>query len=118
MSDLIRISGVRAFGHHGVLESEKAVGQEFVVDAEIRTDFADAVASDNVEHTIDYSAVGDLIAATVSGTRFDLIESLADRICREISALPRVLAVTVTVHKLSAPMAVVFDDVSVTRSRP
>lgn len=118
MSDRILITGVREFGYHGVLDFEKTEGQEFVVDAVIETDFSDAVASDSIDATVDYGAVGALIAATISGTRFDLIESLADRICRDIAALPRVTTVTVTVHKPRAPMTVAFGDVAVERSWP
>ena len=89
VSDLITITGVREFGYHGVLDFEKSEGQEFIVDAAIETDFTDAVASDDINAPVDYGAVGALIAATISGTRFDLIESLADRICRDIAAVLR-----------------------------
>lgn len=118
MSDTITLSGVRAFGYHGVLQSEKDNGQEFIVDVTIGADFDAAVATDDVSQTIDYGAVAGLIVDIVTGTLFNLIESLADRICREIVALPGVRTVSVTVHKPSAPIAVEFSDVCVTRSLP
>ena len=118
MADRIELIGIREFGYHGVLDFEKADGQEFVVDAVIETDFTAAVASDDVADTVDYGAIGTLIASTVAGTRFNLIEALADRICRDIASIPRVARVTVTVHKPHAPMSVAFTDVAVTRSWP
>lgn len=118
MSDTITLTGVRAFGYHGVLQSEKDNGQEFIVDVTIGADFDAAVATDDVSQTIDYGAVAALIVDIVTGTLFNLIESLADRICREIVALPGVRTVSVTVHKPSAPISAEFADVSVTRSLP
>lgn len=118
MSDHITLTGLRAFGYHGVLDHEKAQGQTFVVDVDITTDFAAAVASDNVADTVNYGVIAGLVVQTVAKTRFDLIESLADRLCRDILDVPRVLAVSVTVHKPSAPIDAEFADVSVTRRLP
>jgi len=36
MSDLIRITGVKAKGFHGVLDSEHRKGQKFIVDVELK----------------------------------------------------------------------------------
>jgi dihydroneopterin aldolase/2-amino-4-hydroxy-6-hydroxymethyldihydropteridine diphosphokinase len=57
------------------------------------------------------------VAAIVAGDPVDLLETLADRIASAVLRDDRVLAVTVTVHKPQAPIAIAFDDVSVTLIR-
>jgi dihydroneopterin aldolase len=113
MSDTIALTGVRAFGYHGVLEHEKRDGQEFIVDVVIETSFDQAIRSDDVAATVDYAQVAELIETVVSTTRFDLIESLVHELCLQIKAMPRVNCVRCTVHKPHAPIQVPFTDVSV-----
>lgn len=115
MSDKISISGLRAFGYHGVLEHEKIDGQEFVIDVVIDADFTNAVATDDVTDTINYAEIAQLAVSAITDTRFDLIESLADHVAQRIRVLPGVLGVSVTVEKPSAPIPVTFGSVSVTR---
>ena len=58
------------------------------------------------------------LAAVVSGEPCDLIETLADRLATVCLSHPLVFEVEITVHKPSAPIALTFDDVSVTVVRP
>jgi len=115
MSDKISLSGLKGFGYHGVLEHEKTNGQEFIIHIVIDTDFANAVASDNVADTVNYAEVAQIAVNAITDTRFDLIESLADFVARKVRALPGVSGVEVTVEKPSAPIDVTFGTVSVTR---
>lgn len=115
--DQIRITGIRAFGHHGVLAHEREFGQEFGVDVEIGTDFGPAAATDDLARTVDYGAVAALVVEEISGPPADLIETLSDRIADRLIAMPHVREVTVTVHKPHAPMPVGVADVTVSRFR-
>ena len=63
MKDTIRILGIEAFGYHGVFPEERREGQTFLVDVEIETSFDDAIASDNVAHTVDYGVVATAMTA-------------------------------------------------------
>jgi len=118
MADRIVLTGLTAFGYHGVLEFEKELGQEFVIDVTIDTSFDSAVGSDDLNATIDYGQVAELVHATVVNSRYDLIETLADDIARKVLALEGAQRVSVTVHKPKAPISVAFSDVSVTRVLP
>ena len=53
----------------------------------------------------------------MSGDPVDLLETLADRIAREVLADVRVESVRVTVHKPDAPIPLTFADVAVTIER-
>lgn len=116
MSDLgtIRLLGLRARGHHGVLASEREAGQEFIIDIEIDMPFP---SNDRLGETVDYASLAEDVAAWVADDPVDLIETLAARIADGI--LPRIPRgeVRVSVHKPSAPIAVPFTDISVTCRR-
>jgi dihydroneopterin aldolase len=117
--DVIALTGLRARGHHGVLEHERHDGQEFVVDVALTLDLARAAASDDVAHTVHYGELAEAVVAAIERDPVDLIESLAERIAGLVLEHRAVHEVTVTVHKPHAPITVPFDDVSVTivRSR-
>lgn len=117
MSDRISLTGLRVRGHHGVLEQERRDGQDFVVDVALALDLAAAARSDDVADTVHYGVLAERLAGVVAGEPVALIETLAERLAAVCLADPRVTAATVTVHKPSAPVAVAFDDVSVTVER-
>ena len=114
MADVIRITGLRAFGHHGVLDFERRDGQEFIVD--VAYDLPSAVAVDDITATVNYAEVAQAVHDRIVGAPVDLIETLAEDIATEVLRLgpPRVI---VTVHKPSAPIPVPFEDVSITIER-
>ena len=62
-TDRITLTGISGYGYHGVLESEKATGQTFVVDAVLVMDLAPAAASDDLRLTAHYG-----IAECFTGT--------------------------------------------------
>jgi 7,8-dihydroneopterin aldolase/epimerase/oxygenase len=118
--DRISVRGLRAFGHHGVLDHERAIGQEFVIDAVLGVDTAPAAATDDLALTVDYGALAGRLAAIVSGPPVALIETLAERLAAACLDDQRVREVEVTVHKPHAPVPVPVADITVTvrRTRP
>jgi dihydroneopterin aldolase len=118
--DTITLRGLRGFGRHGVLDSERVQGQPFLVDLVLTLDTTEAAASDDLADTVDYSAVARDALDVVEGEPVALIERLAQRIGDAVLTHPRVVAVDVTVHKPSAPLPVPFDDICLTirRTRP
>lgn len=111
--DRIEIRGLRAFGRHGVLETEKAEGQTFVIDLVLELDLSRPASSDLLADTVDYGSLAERVAGVVRGTRYDLIEALAGRLADLVLEEPLVQAVTVRVGKPQAPMTVEFADVAV-----
>lgn len=117
MSDRITLTGIRATGYHGVYEHERREGQVFIADVVLELSLADAARSDDVTDTVHYGEFADQVAAVLSGDPADLLETVAQRIADRALAYARVDAVEVTIHKPQAPIAVPFDDVSVTIRR-
>jgi len=117
MTDHIVLQGISAHGFHGVLDFEKAQGQEFVVDVTLEVDLRRSGRSDLLAHTVNYAAVAADIVGLVTGPSLDLIETLAERIALAVLRRPLVQAVEVTVHKPQAPVGVPFGDVHVVVER-
>lgn len=116
-ADEITLTGVKAFGRHGVYEHERATGQEFVVDVTLYLSTARAELTDDVADTVHYGEVAERIVELVGGDPLNLIEALAARIADDLLTREPVRMVAVTVHKPHAPIPVPFDDVAVTIRR-
>ena len=106
MADIIRLEGMRFFGHHGARKEEQALGQPFEVDVEVEADLSRALVSDKLADTINYSVVYALVREVMEGPSRNLIEKLADECGQRILArFATVEAVTVWVCKLNVPIA-------------
>jgi len=118
MADLIEIKGIKSFGYHGVFESENIAGQDFYVDVSLELDLTRPSVSDDVNDTVNYAQITDLVVEEIIGERVALIEKLASRIIDRIkSSYPQIMAVSVTVHKPQAPVNAQVSDISVTIKR-
>lgn len=104
VADEIRITGLRVLGTHGHLAEEQVRQQPFVLDLTVRMDTRPAAATDDLHETVDYAALAQRAAAIVHRERYRLLERLAERICQEVLADPRVLDVTVAITKPHAPL--------------
>lgn len=108
----IAISGLRVYGHHGVLQFERDLGQYFVIDANV---MVEAGESDQLSDSVSYADLAELIAKDVKQNPVNLLETLAMRLHSLVIAYsPRIKHVVITVHKPNAPIDLEFSDVSVT----
>ena len=115
--DRISLTGITAFGHHGVFSSERQQGQRFVVDLSCTLDLSLAASSDDLGQTIDYGSLAKAVVADIERDPLNLIEALAERIALTCLRYDAIYCVEVTVHKPQAPMPVDVADVAVTLTR-
>lgn len=112
--DRITLTGLGAVGYHGVFEKERRSGQPFFVDLVLHVDLRPAGATDDLTRTVHYGEVAEMVREIIIGTRFQLIEALAEEIARSLlERFTLVAALEVTVHKPKAPIDVTFSDVAV-----
>ncbi len=116
-SDRMSITGLRGFAHHGVLPTERRDGQEFVADVTLGLDTRHAAGTDDLSHTVDYSALAGRLSSALTSDPVDLIETLAARLAEVCLAESVVVWAEVTIHKPAAPLQVPVDDVSLTIHR-
>lgn len=112
-ADAIVLSGIRAFGAHGVLPEEQARPQPFEVDLELHLDLAPSGRSDALSDTVDYDALAARVVGIIEKGGCQLLEAIAARIADAAKADPRVNGVVVTVRKLRPPVPVALDHVAV-----
>lgn len=112
--DRIAVRGLRAWGHHGVLEQEWRDGQTFVVDVVLGVDSREAARTDDLTHTVHYGVLSERLVGVVEGEPVALIETLAQRLADTCLAESAVHEVEVTVHKPDAPIPHEFSDVTIT----
>ncbi|MDO4919206.1 dihydroneopterin aldolase [Kocuria sp.] len=116
--DRIVLTGLGAVGYHGVFEKERRSGQPFFVDLVLHLDLRPAGTTDDLHLTVHYGEVAELVREIIIGTRFQLIEALAEELARTLlERFPAIAELEVTVHKPKAPIDVTFSDVAVSISR-
>jgi 7,8-dihydroneopterin aldolase/epimerase/oxygenase len=116
-TDRLSVTGIEAFGHHGVFDHERRDGQVFRVDLVLGLDTTAAAVSDDLADTVDYGGLVGRVCAAVETDPVDLIETLAQRIAEVCLTDERVQWTEVTVHKPHAPIDATFTDVALTISR-
>ncbi len=84
MSDLIYLRGLRAETRIGCLAWERAIRQTVVLDLELEFDTRPAGTSDDLSHTLDYSAVAQCVVSVVEAAEFQLIEALAEHVAHTV----------------------------------
>ena len=110
----LRLTGIRAEGHHGARPGEQDRPQPFVVALELDVD----VAADDIDATADYRGVSEAVRAVIVDRSFDLIEAMAAEIAAVVLTFPHVVKVTATVHKPNAATRLDIDGVSATVTLP
>lgn len=86
----------------GIFDWEREVRQTIAVDLEMSADIRRAAATDRIEDTLNYKGVAKRVLAFVAESRFQLIETLAERIAALILTEFEVDWVRVTLHKPGA----------------
>lgn len=97
--DYIHIDNLSFAGKHGYYEHERKVEQEFLVSVRLGFDTTKAGDTDNLEDTLDYQWVKDIVRRTLEGGSRYLIEKLANEIATLIQEDSRILSVEVTIKK-------------------
>ena len=73
----VELRGLSIYTHHGVTEAEQEVGQRLVIDVSFDVPDCDAVLTDRLEDTIDYSEVADIVALAATERSYRTLERLA-----------------------------------------
>lgn len=104
MQSYIELKNMRFFAFHGVLPEENIVGNSFVVNVKIGADLSAARESDNVENTINYAAVYEIVKCEMQIVS-QLLEHVTGRIFDKIkSAYPQINRLEVRLAKLNPPV--------------
>ena len=117
MSFDINITGIEAFGKHGIYQSEKNNEQKYLIDIFITLE---KLSEDNIDNTINYENLVDDSIALVQNESFDLIETLSQKIGQYIIEKYSNLEsfslkyVKITIHKTETSLSNRTENISVT----
>ena len=112
--DRITISNLEVFAYHGVLKEENALGQKFLVSAELYTDIREAADGDDITKSINYASVCKAIEAFLKEHTYKLIETTADRLAVHLlKTYGRIEKIRLEIKKPWAPILMTLDTVSV-----
>ena len=105
MKTTIRLTDMQFFAYHGVLAQETKVGNNYVVNICLTADLSRACESDNVDDTINYAAVYDMVKTEMEQPS-KLLEHVAMRIYKSIKGeFPLITSLEVRLAKNNPPIA-------------
>ena len=116
-TDRILIEGLRVSCVLGVSEPERRAEQEVVIDIALRADLRAAGRSDDIADTVDYGVLARSVAEHVAGSRFRLVEALAESVADVCLADARVTRADVRIRKPGALSLAKSAGVAITRRR-
>lgn len=104
MKTKIFLEKIKIYAYHGVLPEERQIGTYYYIDAELHTDFAKATQTDNLEDTISYADINEIIHQEMK-IPSQLLERVAGRILERIEReFPKVEYLKLKITKTAPPM--------------
>lgn len=99
----IQLEKMHFYAFHGVSLQEKKVGNQFVVDVLLTASLEEAIEQDELEGTIDYSKVYEIVKKEMMISS-NLLEHVAGRIIRHVKmSFPQITEIEVAVTKKHPP---------------
>ena len=102
MQDIIFISELSVEAIIGIFDWERKIKQTLVLDIELATDIRTAAASDHIDDTIDYKTLTKRVISYVEASEFQLVETLAERVCALLQDEFNIAWVRLKLHKPGA----------------
>jgi dihydroneopterin aldolase len=110
----ISIEGMEFHAYHGCFEEEQLIGNTFMVDVHMDTETTSAEQSDNLEETVNYADVFQLVKEQMA-VNSKLLEHVGRRIMDVIlEKYPQVDIIELKISKLNPPVGGKVHAVSVT----
>ena len=104
MTTKIFLEKIKIYAHHGVLYEEQKIGTYYLIDVEIHTDFSKAMLSDDINDTISYADINDIIHQEMAIPSL-LLERVAGRIIHHIQQnFSNISYIKLKITKTNPPM--------------
>lgn len=105
MKTTIKLTDMQFYANHGVVEQETKVGNTYVVNISMTADLLRACQTDNVDDTINYAQVHNVVKIEMQQPS-KLLEHVAMRIFKAIkNKFPQITALEVQLAKNNPPIA-------------
>jgi dihydroneopterin aldolase len=109
----VDLRGISIYTHHGVSDAEQEVGQRLEFDLSFDVPDCDAVLTDRIEDTIDYSEVCDIVALAATERSYRTLERLAQVVGERLVERYGCESVRVRASKPEPPLPISIQEVGV-----
>lgn len=109
----VDLRGISIYTHHGVSEAEQEVGQRLEFDLSFDVPDCDAVLTDRIEDTVDYSEVCDIVALAATERSYRTLERLAQVVGERLIERYGCQSVRVRAAKPEPPLPLSIQEVGV-----
>lgn len=100
----IFLEDIKIYAYHGVLPEENIIGTNYILNAEIHTDLWNAAVSDDLNDTISYADINEIIHNEMK-IQSKLLEHVAGRIITKINEkFNQISYIKLRITKTSPPM--------------
>lgn len=113
MTSKIILENLKIYAFHGVLPEEKIIGTTFILNVEVHADLWKAAESDDLQDTINYAAINDILHVEMA-IPSHLLEHVIGRIFKKLQvSFPQITFIKIKLTKTNPPMRGEMDGVSV-----
>jgi 7,8-dihydroneopterin aldolase/epimerase/oxygenase len=109
----VELRGLSLYTHHGVSEAEQEVGQRLEFDISFDVPDCDAVLTDRLEDTVDYSEVADIVALAATERSYKTLERLSHVVAERLMERYGCESVRVRAAKPEPPLPLAIEEVAV-----
>ena len=109
----VELRGLSIYTHHGVSEAEREIGQRLEFDVTFDVPDCDAVLTDRLEDTVDYSEVCDIVALAATERSYRTLERLGQVVAERLMERYGCETVRVRAAKPEPPLPLAIEEVAV-----
>ncbi|HEY7150624.1 MAG TPA: dihydroneopterin aldolase [Solirubrobacterales bacterium] len=109
----VEIRGLSIYTHHGVTDAEQEIGQRLEIDVAFDVPDCDAVLTDRLDDTVDYSEVCDIVALAATERSYRTLERLCHVIGERLMERFACESVRVRAAKPEPPLPLAVEEVAV-----
>ncbi|MFT5834346.1 MAG: dihydroneopterin aldolase [Cognaticolwellia sp.] len=99
----VGLKGVKFYAHHGYYEEEAILGNHYIIDVMVETDFSAASQSDDLAQTVNYEKIYQT-CSVIMEKRVKLLEKISEQIIASLKGqYPEIQKISVRIQKLNPP---------------
>lgn len=104
MKSFILLENIRIYAYHGVFPQETLVGNNFIVNLKITADLSKAIESDDLNDTISYATVYEIVEQEMAISS-KLLEHVAGRIIKSLKKhFSQIDEIKLKISKINPPV--------------
>lgn len=99
----VGLEGIKFYAHHGYYEEETVIGNHYILDVTVETDFSAASQADDLTQTVNYEKIYQT-CSEVMAKNVKLLETISEQIIDSLKLqYPEIRKIIVRIQKLNPP---------------